>query len=481
MTALGARHIAPILGAACLLAAACESQQPALGSDAKPGALALPALCEREARDAVRDVFCAAAPPAIRSLYDLELELGLQTALQTQDVTYHNHPILLGHSTSLSGHLVSPLNPRAFLVGADVVLAFQRGVQRVELAAKDREGEGFNLYLLSIKQACNAEPEGCSSTDLFTPRIERDWTEIALQDDEALKNTPNDCRQCHRRGRDSAMLLMRELESPWTHFFDYTENMNDTEPGVRGSDLTRDYLAAHGGERYAGIDVENYPAIAPFALQRVVLHDQPVFFDAPKIERERWPQHDDGYAALPQASPTWERGYAAFRRGEQLAPPYLEVRASDPAKQAQLTAAYRAFLDGTRDDVPDLSDIFPDDPRLRARIGLRTEPDASPDELLIQACGPCHNDVLDQSLTRARFNIDVSRLDPGELSLAMDRIQLPPDQPGAMPPPQARHLDAAARTRIVSYLQAVTQGGEGARDLAYASEVGFARSTAAER
>jgi hypothetical protein len=276
------------------------------------------------------------------------------------------------------------------------------------------------------------------------------------------------------------MLLMRELESPWTHFFDFTDNANEVEPGVRGSDLTRDYLAAHGGEHYAGIDVEAYPAIAPFALQRVVLHDQPVLFDAPKIERERWPEQPGGYAAAPGTSSTWEAGYAAFKRGEQLAPPYLEVRATDPAKQAQLTAAYRDFLAGARHDLPDLSDIFPDDPERRARIGLQTEPDAAPAELLIQACGPCHNAVLDQTLTRARFNIDLSRLDASEIDQAIERIQRPGAEPGAMPPPQARQLDADARTRLVHYLRAAAQGGEAARDLSYASEVGFSRATEAE-
>lgn len=450
-------------------AGACTAQTHELDA-----AVHRPALCEREGQDAVRDVFCASAPPVIRNLYDLQLQLGLQTTAKAEGVTYYNNPILLGHSTSLSGHLVSPINPRAFLVGADVVLAFQRGVQRVELAAKARDREGFNFYLLSIKQACNAAPAGCTATDLYTPRIERNWTRVGLEDDEELKNTPSDCRQCHRRGREHSMLLMRELESPWTHFFDYTPNLNDTAPGVRGSDLTRDYLAAHGSERYAEIDVSAYPAIAPFALQRIVAPAQPVLFDAPQIEQERWPLRDGAYAETAQPSPTWERSYAAFKRGEQLAPPYLEVRVSDPAKHARLTAAYRAFLAGASDEVPDLNEIFPDDAHVRARIGLGTEPDAAPGDLLIQACGPCHNDVLDQTLSRARFNIDLSRLDRAQLQTAIERIQLPADHPGRMPPALARQLDAAARARLLRYLSDAAQGGEVAAELGHASELGFA-------
>jgi hypothetical protein len=182
---------------------------------------------------------------------------------------------------------------------------------------------------------------------------------------------------------------------------------------------------------------------------------QPLVFDAPAILDERWPKGPDGYAAEPLASPTWERAYEAFKRGEQLALPYLETRATDPDKQAALTLAYAQYRAGASgaDDLPDLGDIFPDDPATRARIGLDSEPDASPADALIQACGSCHNDVLDQSISRARFNIDVSRLDRAALDLAIDRIQLPRDAPGAMPPPEVRQLAPSSRARLIEYLR----------------------------
>ena len=91
-------------------------------------------------------------------------------------------------------------------------MAFQRGVQQIELAARARDRTGFDFYLLRFKQACNERASGCSPGDLYTPRVEADWTSTQIDDDEALKNTPSDCRQCHQRGLAEPKLLMRELQ-----------------------------------------------------------------------------------------------------------------------------------------------------------------------------------------------------------------------------------------------------------------------------
>jgi hypothetical protein len=96
--------------------------------------------------------------------------------------------------------------------------------------------------------------------------------------------------------------------------------------------------------------------------------------------------------------------------------------------------------------------VFPDDPLVRAHIGFQTEPDSAPADALIQACGGCHNDVLDQGISRARFNIDISRMDRAELDIAVARIGLPRTAAGAMPPPEARQLDEATRARLIEHL-----------------------------
>jgi mono/diheme cytochrome c family protein len=332
----------------------------------------------------------------------------------------------------------------------------------------------FNFYLLTFEQACNGSEEGCSPGDLYTPKIERDWTDIQIRDDEELKNTPLDCRQCHQRGRDTTTLLMRELRSPWTHFL-FPVEATSSLPGVGGSDLMQDYLSAKGDERYGGIAVDTISPVAPFKLETIVGNQQPLLFDAPKIENERWPWGPDGYPAEPGPSPTWEAAYQSFKRGEQLALPYLEQRAIDVNKQTELARAYQRYRAGEidADALPDLADIFPDDPQLRAQIGLQTEPDAAPEDALIQACGSCHNDVLDQSISRARFSIALSRLDRAELDIAIDRLTRPRAAPGAMPPPEARQLDENARDRLLEYLRRDVQSMDIDPRLEQAAQLGM--------
>jgi organic hydroperoxide reductase OsmC/OhrA len=263
---------------------------------------------------------------------------------------------------------------------------------------------------------------------------------------------------------------MRELRAPWTHFFDGDTSVK--EPGVRGTDLVQDFLQAHGDEPYAGLQAIDFSHTVGFEMETLIPKPQPLLFDAPGIEAERWPYRDGSFVKSPLASPTWEAAYEAFKRGEQLALPYLEVRASDADKLASRSAAYREFRAGTRAELPDLADIFPDDAMLRARIGLNTEPGATPAQALVQACGSCHNDVLDQSLSRARFNIDLSRMDRAELELAIERMQR--TGPGVMPPPEFRQLDAPAREALIAYLRTNEPGPEDAAFLKRAAQLGMA-------
>jgi len=473
------RPLAAILGAL----AACGADTDNIALDPIPSGVSKverPALCERERADEVRDVFCGEAVPGIASLHDLQRLLQLTPdGVDQASLGYGpERPIaVLGHSTALSGHLVSPLNPRVIVIGEGTFLAFQRGVQRVELITRARNaGPNLNFYLLEFEQACNRSAAGCVPGDLFTPAIERDWLSVRLRDDEDLKNTPSDCRQCHQRARDVPRLLMRELNNPWTHFFEPPDAPDSGEPRVRGRDLMHDYQRAHGDERYAGFALERINALAPFVLEARVGMDQPVFFDAPGIEHERWPYGPDGYPAEPRPSAIWERAFEAFKRGEQLALPYLEQRATDPDKQAALSEAYARFRAGelSARELPDLRDIHPDDPQLRARIGLSTEPHVSPVDTLIQACGTCHNDVLDQSLSRARFNVDLARLNAAEIALAIARIELPGGQPGVMPPPEARQIEPGARAALLAYLRAYRPGEQSDERLQRAAALGMA-------
>jgi hypothetical protein len=438
-----------------------------------------PGFCARAGDDAARDVFCAQPPAALNSLDDLLVALTLKpptAAGETETIDRTPYSVAaLGHSTALSGRFVSPINPRVIVMGTESFLAFQRGTQQVELIVRAREGVGLIFYLIEFEQACNTQPAGCVSGDLYTPQIESNWLRLRARDGDELANTPEDCRTCHQRGTETASLLMRELEDPWTHFF--LPPGPSGVPGASGADLYEDFVTAHGEELYAGFSLQHISEMAPFFLESLTGPSQPLLFDAPTIAFERYPWGPDGYATEPQPSATWERAYEAFKRGEQLALPYVDARATDPDKQAALSAAYRRYREAELDvgELPDLSDIFPDDPHERARRGLQAEPDATPEDALIQACGSCHNDALDQSGSRARFNIRVSDLDRQELDLAIERLERRSSEPGAMPPPAARALDEPTRRRLIEYLRGDPAELDRQGVLDHASRIGMTR------
>lgn len=456
----------------CCVLSACScgsgDHAPARNHDAGPVAnqpspreAGPPSFCARAQPDAITAVFCREQPPPLRNLDDLQVLLAFKPA-ESQAGEYTDprdaynllySVAVLSHSTSLDGRVVSPINPRVIHMAADTFMAFQRGVQRVELIARAPGSNTLQFYLVEFEQDCNAQPSGCTPGDLYTPRIEFDWRKVTIRDGVDLANTPQDCRVCHERGLERPALLMRELEDPWTHFF--LPPIVD-QPGVSGGDLLHDYLEAKGDEPYAGFPLRAISNMAPFFLEGLAGPTQPLLFDAPLIQFERHPYRDDGYVEEPQTSPAWERAYEAFKRGEQLALPYVEPRATDPHKQAALTDMYRRYRAQEIDasELPDLADIFPDGGHERARRGLSTEPDASAEDTLIQACASCHSDALDQTITRARFNIRVSSLDRERLDTAIERLRLPPTAAGAMPPPSARQLDPGARERLIDYLRA---------------------------
>jgi hypothetical protein len=476
------------LGACVLFACGSDAvpatqHAPAAVDDASVN-LTRPGFCDRadarERNTAIDTLFCAEPGPTIDSLRELQEQLDLVPFAARADsiVRSRNEVVMLGHSTSLPGQLVSPINPRAFILGKDSTLAFVRGAQEVELVSRARDGsEQLSFYLLRYEQACNHAPQGCSHGELYTRVTEASWTTLRVQDDRELENTPFDCRACHARGAEHTTLLMREVDGPWTHFFDTLQPVAGAgaEPEITGYDLLQDYLAAKGDEPYAEIDVTQLAPSTAQALEIVVGLAQPVYFNSLAIERERWPRGPEGYDSEPRHSPTWQATYEAWKRGEQLALPHYDPRPTSSEKQAQLTAAYARYRNNelALTELPDLSDIFPDDPAIRAEIGLEVEPDAAPVDALIQACAPCHNGVLNQELSRAAFNIDLARMGDDELDRAIERIELPRTAAGAMPPLRARALSPKARERLVDYLRGEARQGEKDPRLEHAAEMGM--------
>jgi cytochrome c553 len=128
--------------------------------------------------------------------------------------------------------------------------------------------------------------------------------------------------------------------------------------------------------------------------------------------------------------------------------------------RARRTTLCATFFARTATHSRSVTGLREDDPQQRAEIGLRVEPNATPAEALVQACGACHNDVLDQTLSRARFSIALARMSRDELELAIERIQRAADDPGVMPPHGMRELDETARGQVADYLRASKRSPE---------------------
>lgn len=427
----------------------------------KQGVDQLNVLCARGHQDSVARGICARPTPSVTSLVDLQHVIGLFSQAQPPQFA------LLGHSTSLIAREISAINPRAIVFTAPsappttqqndgsfiqdpgfVIQAFARGDQFVELVAHDAQKDELNFYLVRFSHKCNESQAGCVPGDLLTPSVETGWRTATVYDDEDLKNTVFDCRACHQpNGPGSRKILrMQERRAPWTHWF----RNNKNEPG--GVALLQDYLDAHGDEDYAGIPAAliSTPRSDPLVLEALVdnnsLSPQPNEFNGSRIEREM---------AQAGQSPTWTQLYQSYLAGNDIPVPYHDIRVTDPSKLSAMTAAYKAALAGTRpvSMMPDIRDVF-DDNGL-ADMGFRPQPGSTGQSILVQMCMRCHNDKLDPSLSRARFDVtQLATMSAGQKMAAVNRLKMPKDSPLVMPPVRAGELSGA---EIDAAVQALSQ------------------------
>jgi mono/diheme cytochrome c family protein len=417
-------------------------------------------LCGRGRSDIVLDAFCQ-GPTNLESLVNLRAALGLGS---NENLIDHGFA-LTSHSTSLSMRSVSSINPRIIFVQPltmtreFVSLAFTRGEQFAEMVVRDRATEELQFYLLTYKQACNDMPQGCSFGDLLTEEVETGWQDVNVYAEEDIENTPLDCRVCHQPdGPDSPKLLrMQELEPPWNHWL--------WRQAIGGRAVLDDYKAAKMGEMFGGVPGDkvllSQPGLLSFALHSVGSENQPNAFVSATIEQEVMEsaaaaggnQPTDN--SIPGTSPTWQAIYETAKRGEAINVPYHDVKITDAQKLAQMTEAYSDYRDGALDRqlLPDIRDVYLDDPMRRAEMGFETEPGLDGKGVLLQACGQCHNDRLDKTLSRSRFNVDLSKLGRGEKDLAIARIKLDRSAPQAMPPVRFRALSEEGRERLIELLE----------------------------
>ena len=344
-------------------------------------------VCKRSGDDRVRQLFCAdggADIEGIDSFAALLDALGMSVG-SDEDLGPHRATefALTGHSTALTTRSVSAINPRVIFSQTPsedrelLGLAFARGEQFTELVTRDYTTKELRFSIISFRQACNERTRGCAAGDLLTPSIEVGWRDVTLYEEEDLKNTTLDCRQCHQpQGPGTKRLLrMQELRFPWTHWFD------STTPG--GMALFEDYDRAKLDETFAGLTRLELQRSSPAAITSLVVSTdpqdavvvQPNQFDSTLIELEVMQsapaQPFDN--SLPGTSATWQEIYEASKRGEAIPAPYHDVKVTDADKLAQAAGAYRDHLDGdlARQDLPDIRDGLPGCPRPTRSDGLR--------------------------------------------------------------------------------------------------------------
>ena len=417
-------------------------------------------LCARGNRDSVTDLFCGSSAPGFTGLDELRRALGLSIEVDKLDRGF----VLSGHSTSLVHRSVSAINPRIIFVRVNpdlrdvTAMAFARGEQFSEVVVRNRTNGALQFYLLKFTQPCNASSEGCLPGDLLTPETESGWTSLDVYGEEDLENTPLDCRVCHQAQGPGTRKIMRmqELQAPWNHWF--------YRLSEGGRALLEDYYAAKGDEPFVGVEAQAISRSQPGLLAFTIFSispQQPNEFESRPIQDEvvRSAAEQGGKQPMdntvPGYSETWSALYETAKRGEAISVPFYNVKVTDPDQLAAMTQAYSDYRDGTlpRRDLPDIRDVYPDDPELRAHMGLDTEPGLSGEEVLVQACGLCHNQRLDQTISRSRFDVDLDLLDREAKDRAISRIGLPADDPGVMPPAVARQLSDQGRARLIELLE----------------------------
>jgi hypothetical protein len=428
----------------------------------KSGAAQLAQLCARNNGDAVSKAFCASGtPPTIASIVDLQTLLGLDFKAGQTGNGRNGNPafVLTGHSSSLVTHFTSAINPRAIIftppkstgrvnnpqpLASFIAMGFVRGEQFIELISNDPTANGgqgdLNFFLFRFDQACAATTAGCSYDDLLTPKVESTFTGYSLYQDVDIKNTIFDCLQCHQTtGPGTAKILrMQELQNPWGHFFRNNRS--------NGQALLADYAAAHPTtEVYAGIPGAAITNSDPAQLEGLVenqgFQKQPNEFTTGKIL-------DQG------ANATWMALYNNSMMSLDIPPPYHENRVTDPAKLATATSAYQAAMSGTPLSM-DIRDIFLDaaaqDMTFRPATSLVTAQNGL--GIMVQICQQCHNPSLDQTLSRAKFDVTkLATMSREEKDKAIKRLSLDPTAFRRMPPPRFRALSPDEVTLVTQEL-----------------------------
>ncbi len=419
-------------------------------------------MCDRGGRDRVRAVFCAGEPPQIRGLKDLQQKLGLSAgnggggilgALGGANFAFS------GASSSLVAKFTSAVNPRLVMFtrpnGRDpnmTALGFVRGEQFAEIIARDSSSGNLNFFLLHFQQDCNDREGGCNNGELLGPGIESNWREVTVYEDKDIENTILDCKQCHQPGGEGTakILRMQELRNPWTHF------MRSSTGGGRA--LTADFRRAHPNEEFAGIPANRIAASDPAQLEQLVRQNgfgnQPNEFPSAAIEGGGVLGILGGGGNRNGGRPAvWDRLYDNFVRGQAIAPPFHQVRVTDPNKLNKMTQAYLDLASGRvkNENFPDTRDILLDSGM--RDMGFMVKEGLSAEQILVQACSQCHNSKLNQAISRAKFDVNLAKMDREEKDKAIERLRLGLTDVKKMPPERFRVLTEGEIAKLEALLR----------------------------
>ncbi|MEA2751982.1 MAG: hypothetical protein QOI41_6125 [Myxococcales bacterium] len=402
-----------------------------------------------------QDVKPGGVMPTPTSLAQLLVQLGLDFKSVTAGNGTGGNPAfaLLGHSSALTARKVTPIAPTTFIFTPPsgdgsalpeyTILAFDPGEQFVEVASYDATAQTVNFYVVFFDQACNQAAGGCTRADLLTPKLVSGWSNVRVYEDTTeLGNTIFDCHVCHQPDTNGKPFLrMQEIVPPFTHWF------SSTTEGGRA--LLDDFHAVHANdEDYGGIPAALIDASDPSKLAALITQagfaDQPNAFDSKAIEAE--------LKKTPGKSATWQTIYDRSVRGEFIAPPYFGIDVTDRTKLTAVKSGIAAWRAGTANEMPDIADVFLDsalrDMSFAPKLGLDGR------GLLTQLCQECHHSQLDMTLSREQFLMDTfDKMTRAERDIAIMRLQLPPDDRLAMPPPLFRTITAQERKLMIEELQ----------------------------
>ena len=417
------------------------------------GADSLTRVCANLNDDRVKDGLCNPNLTPITSLNALQtafnLEFNAPVGGRGNNGNNGRAFAVNFHSTSLVGEFVNEINPRCIIFTPDNInnpmfMGFTRGDQFVELIAEDRVTGNLNFYLLTFKQACNAQEGGCTLGQLLTEAIEKDWlpNTVSIHTGADIDDTPFLCSHCHGTG-ENARALMPELNNPWDHWF----RNNRTQQFIDR------FEEAHAGDtQYCGIPIESIGDSDPANLEDVIElrqgnnGGQPFLFDSGNIANA----NDN----------EWQNIFQQFLDGEVQAVPNPEQSIMSNTQLQQATESYQAYLANPNLELLDYRTFRT--PEAALATGHSFQDNTSGEELLLQACAICHNEApsaeeLANLNEPSRKRFYVLELNDAAINLAISRIVRPDDALELMPPKAKAKLSEAQKQTLINYLNSLKQ------------------------